>query len=77
MSQRIDPPNQDAEIQTAETPMYAVWLSLGFILLLGLHGLNIGVQALSKAKAATEEKTSAALVTPGTPEVIVEGRTFA
>jgi hypothetical protein len=56
--------------------MYAVWLSLGFILLLGMYGLNLGMQARAKAKN-TDEKPSAALIAPRTPAVAVEGRTIA
>lgn len=36
-----------------ETPMWAVWLSLGAIVVAGLYGLYLGSNAKSKAKNGT------------------------
>lgn len=60
----------------SKTPKYAVWLSLGFILLLGLYGLKLGMKATSPAKPAPE-KTSSSQLVPTTPVSGAEGSTFA
>ena len=55
-------PTDDAtdDDNDVETPMWAVWLSLGAIVIAGLYGLYLGSSAKSKAKndaAATSALT--------------------
>ncbi|MGC4066478.1 MAG: hypothetical protein QM784_17960 [Polyangiaceae bacterium] len=43
------PPDSDPQEGSAETPMYAVWIALAAIVLAGLYGLRLGLDA-KKAK---------------------------
>lgn len=55
-----------------ETPMLAVWLSLGLILVAGLYGLYLGTNA--KAKAKEGAAATSALIVPAPERVASNDR---
>jgi hypothetical protein len=68
MSQRVKPeqpssgPSADetnTEVSTdGETPMLAVWITLGVILAAGFYGIYLGKQAPSKSKVDPQTESS-------------------
>lgn len=50
--------DQDASDAGVETPMLAVWLSLGVILLAGLYGVYLGTSSKSKSTSSASPATS-------------------
>lgn len=68
MSQRVKPEQPssgpsaveaaDAISRDGETPMIAVWITLGVILTAGLYGIYLGKQAASKTKVEPQTESS-------------------
>jgi len=53
----------DEPANATDTPMVAVWIALGAILIAGLYGLIVGMQATSKKKVESQS-TSMMLGSP-------------
>ena len=60
-------PGDDSTSSEVETPMLAVWLSLGAIVIAGLYGVYLGTSA--KQKPAEPSGASSTLVHPAHEQV--------